>query len=84
MNRFFCSQMNNILRFFWDFFYRYITRDELQTAMKEYGMGDDETIREIISEVDADNVSCFAFFYMHINLLQYHALICNSTGLTGW
>ena len=52
--------------------------------MKEYGMGDDETIREIISEVDADNVSCFAFFYMHINLQQYHALICNSTGLTGW
>jgi hypothetical protein len=37
-------------------------------AMKEYGMGDDETIREITSEVDADNVSCFAFFYMHINL----------------
>ncbi|KAK4576127.1 hypothetical protein RGQ29_026898 [Quercus rubra] len=33
----------------------FITRDELQSAMKEYGMGDDETIREIISEVDADN-----------------------------
>jgi calcium-dependent protein kinase len=25
--------------------------------MKEYGMGDDDTIREIISEVDTDNVS---------------------------
>lgn len=33
----------------------FITRDELETAMKEYGMGDDATIKEIISEVDADN-----------------------------
>ncbi|XP_009357448.2 calcium-dependent protein kinase 2 [Pyrus x bretschneideri] len=33
----------------------YITRDELEAAMKEHGMGDDNTIREIISEVDADN-----------------------------
>ncbi|KAG8365401.1 hypothetical protein BUALT_Bualt18G0101000 [Buddleja alternifolia] len=34
----------------------YITRDELETAMKEYGMGDEATIKEIISEVDTDNV----------------------------
>jgi hypothetical protein len=27
--------------------------------MKEYGMGDEDTIREIISEVDTDNVSFF-------------------------
>ncbi|KAK2644479.1 hypothetical protein Ddye_019674 [Dipteronia dyeriana] len=33
----------------------YITRDELETAMKEYGMGDEATIREIITEVDTDN-----------------------------
>ncbi|XP_034211832.1 calcium-dependent protein kinase 19-like isoform X2 [Prunus dulcis] len=33
----------------------FITRDELESAMKEYGMGDDQTIREIISEVDTDN-----------------------------
>ncbi|KAL6990781.1 Calcium-dependent protein kinase 33 [Sarracenia purpurea var. burkii] len=33
----------------------FITRDELETAMQEYGMGDDATIREIISEVDTDN-----------------------------
>ncbi|KAL2316755.1 hypothetical protein Fmac_030631 [Flemingia macrophylla] len=33
----------------------YITRDELETAMKEYGMGDEATIRDIISEVDTDN-----------------------------
>ncbi|XP_028760333.1 calcium-dependent protein kinase 33 isoform X1 [Neltuma alba] len=33
----------------------FITRDELETAMKEYGMGDEGTIKEIISEVDTDN-----------------------------
>jgi calcium-dependent protein kinase len=33
----------------------FITRDELETAMKEYGMGDDATIKDIISEVDTDN-----------------------------
>ncbi|KAL3627491.1 Calcium-dependent protein kinase 15 [Castilleja foliolosa] len=33
----------------------YITRDELETAMKDYGMGDEATIKEIISEVDTDN-----------------------------
>lgn len=27
-------------------------------AMKEYNMGDDAMIMEIISDVDADNVSC--------------------------
>lgn len=31
--------------------------DELGSAMKEYGIGDDATIKEIISEVDTDNVS---------------------------
>ncbi|CAN0901024.1 Calcium-dependent protein kinase 9 [Linum grandiflorum] len=33
----------------------FITKDELETAMKEYGIADDETIREIIAEVDTDN-----------------------------
>ncbi|KAL8468960.1 hypothetical protein ACS0TY_031965 [Phlomoides rotata] len=33
----------------------YITRDELETAMKEYGIGDEATIKEIILEVDTDN-----------------------------
>lgn len=35
---------------------RYITIDELEAALKEYGMGDDVTIKEILSDVDADNV----------------------------
>lgn len=38
------------------FFNRYITIDELEAALKEYGMGDDATIKEILSDVDADNV----------------------------
>ncbi|KAK3025542.1 hypothetical protein RJ639_041020, partial [Escallonia herrerae] len=33
----------------------FITRDELESAMKDYGMGDEATIKEIISEVDSDN-----------------------------
>ncbi|KAK9155719.1 hypothetical protein Sjap_003199 [Stephania japonica] len=33
----------------------FITKDELESAMKEHGMGDDSSIKEIISEVDADN-----------------------------
>ncbi|XWS18202.1 hypothetical protein CRYUN_Cryun32bG0022800 [Craigia yunnanensis] len=33
----------------------YITKDELETSMKEYGMGDEASIREVISEVDTDN-----------------------------
>ncbi|OMO64849.1 hypothetical protein COLO4_31769 [Corchorus olitorius] len=33
----------------------YITKDELESAMKEYGMGDEASIREVISEVDTDN-----------------------------
>ena len=35
----------------------FITKDELESAMKEYGMGDEATIKDIISEVDSDNVS---------------------------
>ncbi|KAK1364792.1 Calcium-dependent protein kinase [Heracleum sosnowskyi] len=33
----------------------FITRDELESAMKKYGMGDEATIKEIILEVDTDN-----------------------------
>ncbi|XAR67448.1 Non-specific serine/threonine protein kinase [Bertholletia excelsa] len=33
----------------------FITKDELETAMRDYGMGDEATIKEIISEVDTDN-----------------------------
>lgn len=33
----------------------FITRDELKSAMKEYGMRDEATIEDIIAEVDTDN-----------------------------
>ncbi|KAF9614197.1 hypothetical protein IFM89_015705 [Coptis chinensis] len=32
----------------------FITRDELETAMKDHGMGDEATIRDIIAEVDSE------------------------------
>ncbi|GER41909.1 calcium-dependent protein kinase [Striga asiatica] len=33
----------------------YITIEELEQALRDFGMGDDKDIKEIISEVDADN-----------------------------
>ena len=51
----FVIQSGSIMHDLIDF--SYITRDELETAMKEYGIGDEGSIREIISEVDTDNVS---------------------------
>lgn len=33
----------------------YITKEELEQALKNYGMGDHETIKDIIDEVDTDN-----------------------------
>lgn len=45
------------LRAFLVFDHRYITIDELEAALKEYGMGDDATIKEVLSDVDSDNVS---------------------------
>jgi hypothetical protein len=39
------------------FLLRYITVDELEEALKKYDMGDEETIKEIIAEVDTDHVS---------------------------
>ena len=36
---------------------RYITTDELEQALRDFGMHDGRDIKEIISEVDADNVS---------------------------
>ncbi|KAK6946907.1 Protein kinase domain, partial [Dillenia turbinata] len=33
----------------------FITRDELETVMRQHGIGDEDTIKEIISEVDIDH-----------------------------
>ena len=41
----------------WSFcFARYITVEELTQALQEHDMGDEETIKTIIAEVDADKV----------------------------
>lgn len=37
--------------------FRYITREELEQALRDFGMNDERNIKEIISEVDSDNVS---------------------------
>jgi hypothetical protein len=39
------------------YIFRYITTEELEQALREYGMQDGRDIKEIISEVDGDNVS---------------------------
>ena len=40
----------------------YITTDELESAMMEYGIADESSIKEILSEVDTDNVSIISDF----------------------
>ena len=37
--------------------------EELENALKQYNMGDEKTIQEIIAEVDTDHV-WFPFYYM--------------------
>lgn len=39
------------------YIFRFITTEELEQALREYGMQDGRDIKEIISEVDGDNVS---------------------------
>lgn len=39
------------------FFLRYISREELEQALREFGMDDENDLREIINEVDTDHVS---------------------------
>ena len=42
---------------------RYITVEELTQALQEHNMGDEETIKSIIAEVDADKVSLVGYDY---------------------
>ena len=46
---------------------RFITKDELQQAMSEYGMGDDKTIDEVLNDVDVDKVQIFFFVFFFFN-----------------
>ncbi|KAL9236927.1 hypothetical protein vseg_011539 [Gypsophila vaccaria] len=54
----------------------YITTDELETAMKEYGIADENSIKEILSEVDTDNDG-------QINYDEFCAMMKNGTTQQG-
>ena len=64
----------------------YITMDELETAMKDYGLGEGATIKEIISEVDTDNVSYQSIWYIFHFFFSLQIIYRGSTSLvfTGW
>lgn len=47
------------------FMISYITIEELEQALREFGMNDGKDIKEIISEVDADNVSTESQYHGH-------------------
>ena len=49
-----CSQCDQAMDLFQ---YSYITTEELEQALEDHNMGDEETIKDIISEVDTDHVS---------------------------
>lgn len=42
--------------------YRFITTEELDQALREYNMHDGRDIKEILQEVDGDNVSVIHFW----------------------
>lgn len=49
--------------------------EELEHALKKYNMGDAKTIKEIIAEVDIDNVCCLfsSFSSFYTNSLFYNS-----------
>lgn len=49
--------------------------EELESALKKYNMGDEKTIKEIIAEVDTDNVCFFFLLYSII----FHCIKYNQT-----
>lgn len=52
-----------VLVFFLLLLFSYITMEELESALKKYNMGDEKTIKEIIAEVDTDNVVTFFLLF---------------------
>ena len=43
---------------------RYISREELEQAMTEYGMGDEANIKAVLDEVDKDRVSFLPLIFL--------------------
>lgn len=62
-----------ITSFFSSLINSYITIEELEQALKEFGMGSDKDIKEIVSEVDSDNVR--SIFFLPNYLLYIHSEI---------
>lgn len=53
------------------FAFRYITREELEHALRDFGMNDERNIREIISEVDSDNVREIHKLYFNLIIKMF-------------
>jgi hypothetical protein len=63
----------------------FITRDELESALIEHEMGDTSTIKEIISEVDTDNVSYSRYCLLSCVLfIHFIFLMLVNLPATGW
>lgn len=45
--------------------------EELEHALKKYNMGDAKTIKEIIAEVDIDNVCCLFFSFSSFYTMSF-------------
>ena len=61
------------------FQYSYITTEELEQALEDHNMGDEETIKDIISEVDTDHVSRYCYKMIDVKFMpkeKGHFLVC--------
>lgn len=63
--------------------FRYITMEELEHALKEYNMGDAKTIKEILAEVDTDNVRLLFLLFLvrYFYIISKYIYICSVTPL---
>jgi len=61
---------------------RFITTDELEAAMMEYGIADESSIKDILSEVDTDNVSIHQFRQFSLYKLRIRLIFSHPTGWT--
>jgi calcium-dependent protein kinase len=59
---------------------RYITKDELEQALKEKGLYDAKDIKEVISDADTDNVRNNIIHY-YITYMQNNAQMTELTNI---
>jgi hypothetical protein len=82
------SQKQNCFCLTWRFTFvlcSFITRDELESALIEHEMGDTSTIKEIISEVDTDNVIYSGYCLLSCVLfIHFIFLMLVNLPATGW